>query len=809
MYLKKITIQGFKSFARKTVIDFEQGITCIVGPNGSGKSNVSDAIKWVLGEKSMKNLRSKKSEDVIFAGSGLKSKSGMAEVSLFLDNKDKIVPIDFTEVLITRRIYRNGDSEYLINGSKARLLDLTELLSKSGFGRSTYTVIGQGMVDKLITQTTEERRELFQDASGVKHFYIKRDQALKKFKETKDNLTRVADVLRELKPRLSSLERKQKQAEERKVLTISLQDLQKKYYGSELGKINSSLSDQEKKFSEISENLTAIKIEVEKLNKLLEVRTDSSSRIKEQQQENQIRQTEQKLHDLQDKLLEKVRSDALSVEKLKNYREKLPKLKEELSILNKEIEGKKHQIEGLGLKQKEFNFELSKLTELKNKHLENSSTSSEPVIVFEKIKESLNSILKKIKNEKDYNFDKLANEISDLLVYLDKNDKIAFDNKATEKIRLDLKIEKIKSEIESRQGFISQANEMLGILEQKQKVISQEIEQIEGFKAKSIKEGNNIDIEGEIANFKKELEIKKNELAKIKEINLSVESAFLETEKAYRSKRDIESQYKDELTRVEIEITRLKTRKDDLEREVLETGLKINELKNINLENQQRQNIISEISSLKNKLAYFGGAISKEDEDEYREVKQRYEFLTNQSEDLSQALSSTKKVVFELERKIHDQFHEKFEKISQKFNQYFGKLFGGGQAKLILKEGETDEETTIDIQAIPPGKKVHTLSTLSGGEKSLTSIALLFAIFSVNPTPFCVLDEVDAALDESNSIRFADLLASLTNKTQFIVVTHNRETMKRSRNLYGVTMDEGKVSQVLSLRLEDAQQYSK
>jgi len=283
----------------------------------------------------------------------------------------------------------------------------------------------------------------------------------------------------------------------------------------------------------------------------------------------------------------------------------------------------------------------------------------------------------------------------------------------------------------------------------------------------------------------------------------------LETEKAYRSKRDIESQYKDELTRVEIEITRLKTRKDDLEREVLEAGLKINELKNVNLENQQRQNMISEIASLKNKLAYFGGAISKEDEDEYREVKQRYEFLTNQSEDLSQALSSTKKVVFELERKIHDQFHEKFEKISQKFNQYFGKLFGGGQAKLTLKEGETDEEMTIDIQAIPPGKKVHTLSTLSGGEKSLTSIALLFAIFSVNPTPFCVLDEVDAALDESNSIRFADLLTSLTNKTQFIVVTHNRETMKRSRNLYGVTMDEGKVSQVLSLRLEDAQQYSK
>lgn len=807
MYLRKVTLQGFKSFAKKTVIDFEPGITAIVGPNGSGKSNVSDAIKWVLGEQSMKNLRSKKSEDVIFAGSGNKAKSGVAEVSIELDNRDKIVPIDYTDVVITRRVYRSGDSEYLLNGAKARLMDITEILSKSGFGRSTYTVIGQGMVDKLITQTTDERRELFQDASGVKHFYLKRDQALKKFQETRDNLTRVSDVVRELKPRLSGLERKQEEAKERKNLTQELRSLQKKYYGSELLEIKNSLSDQEKKYDEASGEVNRVQEEINLITKKLEQRTDNFAKKEEEQREQEVNALDLRLEELQANLLEMVRQDALQVERLKYFKENLPRLKDEKTSLEKQLQDKKREISDLTKRQQEFSEELNKLEELKKNF--DSGESLDPRDILQKIKKALSELSDKLKKDSSFDNSRIQKEIEGLISFLNQHDEESFNDKATEKVRLDLKIEKIQSELESRDSILAQAREVLGMFEERLARIEKEIEESNNQDTTSGVSGDNKNVEEEIEKLKKERDEKKRELEEIKNQSRSKESEFFEIERQYREKRDIESQFKDELTRVEIEIARLKTKKEDIATEISEIGFEEKDLELINIASQERSELLARVNNLRHKLEFMGGAISHEDEEEYDEVKKRYDFLTTQSEDLKEALKSTRKVVVQLESKIHDQFHDKFEKISQKFNHYFGKLFGGGAAKLILKEGEKDEDMIIEIQAIPPGKRMHTLNTLSGGEKSLTSIALLFAIFAVNPTPFCVLDEVDAALDESNSVRITSLLMELGKKTQFIVVSHNRETMKSAQTLYGVTMDESKVSQVLSLKLGEAQKYSK
>lgn len=809
MYLRKVTLQGFKSFAKKTVIDFEPGITGIVGPNGSGKSNVSDAIKWVLGEQSMKNLRSKKGEDVIFAGSGTKSKSGVAEVSIELDNKDKIVPIDYTDVIITRRIYRSGDSEYLINNNRARLMDISEILSKSGFGRSTYTVIGQGMVDKLITQTTEERRELFQDASGVKHFYVKRDQALKKFKETRDNLTRVSDVVRELKPRLSGLERKQEEAKERKKLTLKLRDFQKKYFGSGLLKIKDSLFDQEKKYEEISKEISTVKGEVDKISKQLEERTGNLAKTEEEKREKELEQLEAKMQELQDKLLRTVREDALSLQRQKYFKDNLPRLRKEKGETGEQVRKKEHEIENLKKKQVEFSGELKKIEDLKKDFDSDKGKILSPGDLVRKIKETLNTLLGKLKKEKDFDNKKLQDEISELVKFLDKQDEETLKDSAVERVRLELKIEKISSEIGSRDGLLRQAEEVLEMHKEKEEKISSEISEAASLGDSASNSNGHKNIESQIEELKKDRDKRKKELEEIRTKFRSKESEFFEVEKQYREKRDVEFQYTDELTRVEIEIARLKTKKEDISNEVRELELKEEDLEFISIPENERSDLSGKLNKLRHKLEFMGGAISREDEKEYDEVRKRYDFLTNQSEDLSEALKTTKKIVVELENKIHDQFHEKFEKISQKFNHYFGELFGGGVAKLILKEGETDEDMIIEIQAIPPGKRMHTLTTLSGGEKSLTSIALLFAIFSVNPTPFCVLDEVDAALDESNSLRFSNLLVGLSKKTQFIVVTHNRETMKNAANLYGITMGADKVSQVLSLRLKEAVEYSK
>jgi len=803
-----MTLQGFKSFARKTVLEFGKGITVVVGPNGSGKSNVSDAIKWVLGEQSMKNLRSKKSEDVIFVGSGSKAKAGMAEVSLELDNKDKIVPIEYTDVDITRRVFRSGEGEYFLNNSKVRLLDITEILSKSGFGRSTYTVIGQGAIDRLITQTAQERLELFRDASGVKHYYFKKEQALKKFEESRENLLRVADILKELKPRLNNLEKQKKDAEQRKILSDELRDLQNKYYGSELKDFSGKIDEYDKKYNEITKETETIKKEVSTINKKLEERALRSDQNQEHEIEMKLEQTEKELQGLQDYLLEYVRKNALIVEKQKFYKDNLADFKKELNETIKKIEEKESEIENIKKEKIKLESELEKFVSLLNGLDEKGEKKSlEPKEIISKAKDSLNKILKTIGNNFD-NIEKLKSDIQDLINFLEEQEKAGSTDIFAKRLEISKNVEKIRFEISSNNEKINNNLEILNIYKNKENDLLDRVHESKELEDKKPEEKERQQIEGKINQLRQQKEEQKKELDSLKEKNRSLEGEFFEVEKSYRGKRDIIAQYKEELTRVEIELARLRTKEEDVKSEVIENLGTDKGLEYISISSDQKPFFFSKMTELRRKLETIGGVIRAEDNDEYKEVKERYDFLTSQSDDLRGALSLTKKVVLELEGKIHDQFREKFEKISSKFNYYFQKLFGGGTAKLILTEGEAEEAIVIDIQAVPPGKRVHTLNTLSGGEKALTSVALLFAIFSVNPTPFCVLDEVDAALDESNSILFANLLAELASKMQFIVITHNRETMKRAKVLYGVTMDETKISKILSLKLEEAEKYS-
>jgi len=803
-----MTLQGFKSFARKTVLEFGKGITVVVGPNGSGKSNVSDAIKWVLGEQSMKNLRSKKSEDVIFVGSGSKAKAGMAEVSLELDNKDKIVPIEYTDVDITRRVFRSGEGEYFLNNSKVRLLDITEILSKSGFGRSTYTVIGQGAIDRLITQTAQERLELFRDASGVKHYYFKKEQALKKFEESRENLLRVADILKELKPRLNNLEKQKKDAEQRKILSDELRDLQNKYYGSELKDFSGKIDEYDKKYNEITKETETIKKEVSTITKKLEERALRSDQNQEHEIEMKLEQTEKELQGLQDYLLEYVRKNALIVEKQKFYKDNLADFKKELNETIKKIEEKESEIENIKKEKIKLESELEKFVSLLNGLDEKGEKKSlEPKEIISKAKDSLNKILKTIGNNFD-NIEKLKSDIQDLINFLEEQEKAGSTDIFAKRLEISKNVEKIRFEISSNNEKINNNLEILNIYKNKENDLLDRVHESKELEDKKPEEKERQQIEGKINQLRQQKEEQKKELDSLKEKNRSLEGEFFEVEKSYRGKRDIIAQYKEELIRVEIELARLRTKEEDVKSEVIENLGTDKGLEYISISSDQKPFFFSKMTELRRKLETIGGVIRAEDNDEYKEVKERYDFLTSQSDDLRGALSLTKKVVLELEGKIHDQFREKFEKISSKFNYYFQKLFGGGTAKLILTEGEAEEAIVIDIQAVPPGKRVHTLNTLSGGEKALTSVALLFAIFSVNPTPFCVLDEVDAALDESNSILFANLLAELASKMQFIVITHNRETMKRAKVLYGVTMDETKISKILSLKLEEAEKYS-
>lgn len=707
MYLKRLELQGFKSFAHKTTLDFEPGITSIVGPNGSGKSNVADALRWVMGEQSLKLLRGKKSEDVIFAGSDKKSKLSVAEVALCFDNRDHKIPVEYTEVVITRRLFRNGDSEYLMNNQRVRLLDVVDALLRSGFGASNYAVIGQGTIDQMILAGPAEVKNLIEEASGVKPYYIKREKTMRRLEQTGENLSRVSELVAEIEPRLRSLRRQAKRMEEREVIASELKGLQSEYFGQQLYLLETEIS-------AVADRLALKQETIDKLNHEI-----SSFQKKLEKEEQQTGRTDNFLDELD--------------KKLKTLEEKRLALAESLA----EIRGKMKVGSPI----------------LKN---------------FTEFESQFEAVLNSLRPE---NIEEVKKQLKELVAQFagSKNDELA-----KQKADLTAELEQIIREMEEQKLVKSRL-----ILEEKQK------------------------------------------------------KSFLTTEeKSFRSKTYELTRLKDEQNQVLVEKARLDTRLEGLQKEIAEAFGALPDLAAFKKANISAE-IPNKIQRLKHQLELAGG-VDEATIIEFKETEERYNYLTTQSQDLSLAAIDLRNVVQELDLIIKKQFDEAFEKISSKFVEYFRILFNGGNAKMTLirseeedtgsefesEELEPDEEVSsidgvrkkkpakeivgIEIKATPPGKRLATIAALSGGERALTSIALLCAMLAAYPSPFVVLDEVDAALDEANSIRFAKILGTLSHQTQFITITHNRETMRQAHTLYGVTMSEEGISKILSIKLEQA-----
>jgi chromosome segregation ATPase len=739
MYLEKLEIQGFKSFAQKTIMEFpvrrkstSPGIAAIVGPNGSGKSNAADAVRWVLGEQSIKLLRGKKSEDVIFSGSDKKARLGFAEVALHLNNEDKKTKIEYSQVVVKRRVYRDGSSEYYLNNSKVRLSDVQLLLAQANFGQRTYSVIGQGMVDAILSTTPQERKNFFDEATGVKQYQIKREQALHKIETTENNLSQANGLLKEISPRLKQLERQIKKLEKREELEKTLHNFQLEYYGNIWHKIDKNfniLSDQKKEISrqhlELTKKLTELQNKLEKLEK------------------------EQK--NIDDGSFERAQSDYIST---MNEKSKLISL---LSGIEREIEILKKTNSG-----KTENINTEKLIQ-----------SVETYISF----------LKKISQAKTLpEFEKLQNQAKEI-------------QKNIEQI-----INKKPEQTES-----TQSEERISGLTKKIDLIKKDIENIEA-----------------------QVHTKEKALSSMRHTESKATTGVFDIQKKYQSLQKELNFISSKKNQIDVDLARTETRKDDIAEEINKEV--ITELRQKIKSHRPEANKLEhsnwdDIAKVKHELEMIGG-IDPEIDSEHKETKKRYDFLSNQIEDLEQALEKTKKVLKELDVIIEKEFNRSFTKIEKGFTEYFNILFRGGKASLqINKESElntiseeiaaelSEEERTelantfkigIDIKASPPGKKVSTISMLSGGERALTSIALICAIIHANPSPFVVLDEVDAALDEANSIRFSEILEKIAHETQFIAITHNRATMEKANILYGVTMGEDGVSKLLSVDLEKA-----
>ncbi len=878
MYLEKLEIQGFKSFANKNTLIFpgmlgqdQRGITSIVGPNGSGKSNIADAVRWALGEQSMKTLRGKKSEDIIFSGTDKKGKLSMAEVSLFLNNEDHRAAIDYSQVILTRRIYRDGESEYLINQNRVRLSDVQILLAKSNFGQKTYSVIGQGMVEGFLNTTLSERKEFFDEATGVKQFQIKRDDSLNKLIHSYENLNQASMLLMEIEPRLKSLTRQVNKLKKRDEIEAELKELQKNYYSKIWHEINDKFSDYNKKFL----SLEHVKLEKEKKSALLSRELDQLE--KQNQNSNEFNDWQKELNELQNQK--------------ETLNKQLAKLEAELEV--KLEKSGQFDLSWLINKAGEIEKEIKKLSEEAFGLEKNVEQEKKILIDLEKDKEAINAkinqlndeLLKHSSNLSGQGMEKINQEIKnlkDLLEEIDNADNLAnikvIIAKTREKIKLILNLsgdilekenleqaqknlmaltydkEAIMAKINESSFRVSARSERVKLIKERKEQLEIELDNISN-KLKANKGAANLNdnrkeqtnIKNKIEEFDLKIDAIKDKLNSFNAKENEQRIKLFSLQKNLQNLQNEINNLNRELNELKINSTRYETKLEDLEVEIRNSYGNLKEIMDTIVEGTVDIEVaLEKINSLKRQIDQIGG-IDPEIEKEYIETKERFDYLENQTHDLNEAVGSLEKIIKELDAIIKERFDKEFKHIAEKFEEYFKILFNGGSAKIVkvlteeLPENKNEEkketDTTepiseeqvvedrfaanlkrikylqkynatglagIEILATPPGKKIKAITMLSGGERALTAIGLICAIISCNPAPFVVLDEVDASLDEANSERLAKILDDLSHKTQFIVITHNRASMRRANILYGVTMEESGVSKLLSIKLDEA-----
>jgi len=840
MRLAGLDITGFKSFAKHVHLQFNEGNTAIVGPNGSGKSNIADAIRWVLGEQSMKTLRGKKLEDVIYSGGPTRGRLGMAEVSLTLENSNE--DDEFPEVVITRRLFRSGESTYLINNRQVRLSDVNEMLAKAGFAQKTYTVIGQGMADSFVNASPVERKSMFEDATGVTPLLIKKEQTERRLEQTKENLVRGKDHLSELEPRLRSLKRQASRARQREEVEKELREKEQIWFAGLWYSYNETLKNAEDQLRGVENKIREAAKQIESLQPKEESMPQIKNLPKLREELERLRQEEQELIII---LAQQGHSSEDLIDRREEERKAKEKEHQRLSHLLQEISFNKERQEQL-LHQTREN-----LREIQNQLLSSRSASfsesfsaeiekdiKEIVYLQDLLIEKLNSVesleeLSLLQEE--------AEKVRVLLQNLQETLKKSGDGGKEDSLtKLQEELDKKIKERETLEKNLTDTRVEVAKLETQLRAVDERLAELS--KTEETKTAPPA-----VVKRLEEVRTKRTELAKETEDLESVlfkshqdrQKHSIELEK----QRNILHSAEQEKYSIEVNAAGNKARMEDTENQIKE---RINYDFLIQLRGgsvsvpskNQTEGLEQEIHGLRKKIEQIGG-IDPNVIQEESDVEHRVNELNLQIEDLEKASADLKEGIKELERHIHLQFNDGMRIINENFNIHFRQVFGGGKAGLsVVKpkpivhteseldsandsppfEGEirgdenyeisTEEHihelpTGVEIKANPPGKKLTSIAQLSGGEKALTSVALLFAIISLRSSPFIVFDEVDAALDEANSRRFAHMLREFSGKTQFLTITHNRSTMEASDSLYGVTMEDEGVSQLLSVRLSE------
>ena len=979
MYLKEITATGFKSFADKISIELNGKTTCIVGPNGSGKSNIVDAVRWVLGEQSVKSLRGDNNmSDVIFSCSKNRNPLNVATVSLTFDNSDNYINMPYNEITVKRRVYRTGENEYFINNEKCRLKDITELFLDTGIGKSSFNIISQGEVQKIISDSSYDRRVIFESASGVLKYKKRKEEAIRKLEKTKYNMERVDDIIAELEIQVEPLKEQSKKASEYLDLKGKLENIEVALLASEITTINVEIEKSKERINTLNSeimnlnvlgnksdteflnykndlfkieeemrtvnvNLLNLTKEEEKVNgelKILKERSkyDSSndkvhqnlSMLKEEKLriENNIHLLDSELDDLNNDKT-KISNDLNSITlNLNNERNNYNKLYNDLNNKKIELSGVEHNISvttdyinnggatNNSVKSilnnpriKGVHGTLGALISTEEQYIKAldvalSSTKQFIVVDDELVaKNAINylrdnnlgratffpiSIIKPrgidldtldlIKNDSGFisimsdvvSYDKTYyNIISNQLGNVVLVDNIDSANRISKQINQRYKIVTLLGDVvhvggtisggsvSSTKNIFSEKHE-LEILKSRKKELSELIEQLENNINEKMNEINSIEInrnnkQVELVSINELISSKTKSLGETKEILDSIQSELsgldavtnssLSKEedkimnKLYETKREkddvalkfktlqkekdritvlideIEAAnkinnsnlytYEKELKTLEINLSKMDSKLDNnlltLSEDYSLTYERARDNYELDMELDQARNMVSKYKTEIKNI----GMVNIQAIEDYKRVSERYDFLTSQKKDLINARDTLLEIINEMDTVMKEEFSKTFDKIKIEFEKVFKKLFGGGTATLNLTNPKDMLETGVDIVASPPGKKLTSISLLSGGEKTLTAICLIFAILNVKTVPFCLFDEVEAALDEANVDNFGKYLDNYKDKTQFLIITHKKKTMEYADTLYGITMQESGVSKLVSVKLEN------
>ncbi len=751
--LKSIELCGFKSFAKKAVLNFNTPISSIVGPNGSGKSNVAEAFRFVLGEQSIKSLRGKRVEDLIFNGGKDAPRANRASAKVVFDNTRRIFNVDFDEVSIERVIHRDSVSEYFINGSPVRLKDIIELLASAHIGASGHHIISQGEADKILNSNIKERREMIEDALGLKIYHYKKEDSQRKLEKTEENIKQVESLRREIAPHLKFLKKQVEKIEK----TIEMREQLKNFYLEYFKREDEYIKGEKDRLTEEKRlpqaELHRLEHELRQAKDILnkseskDIKSDEVMRL-----EGQLRET-------------RLTKDLLVRE--------IGRMEGEINYLDRQY---KKQIQ-VATSVETKNVDLSAVETLFNEvslEIDQGNASDDLNIIkgiLNKIKGVLKDFVNKNKDNRDEeSLKELEREIVDLRQKKAEADTELFNLKNKE-VEFTADYNAVKEEIEKEKDSNRDAEKAVFRIMAEQNEINTRLASLQNREDRLITDENN---------FKQEL----------------IEAGVLVGVEAVRYKEVAFEMIPEERNR----------------------------------QDERRKNI----ERLKIRIEDAGIGSSDEVLKEYREASERDAFLEKELVDLHTSSDSLQALIKELDDKLTTEFKFGVDKINTQFQDFFSKMFGGGTAKLsVIREikkkrkdtdlsvlerenmdnesdsGEEESEEGIDIEVNLPKKKIKGLMMLSGGERALTSIALLFAMSQVNPPPFIILDETDAALDEANSKKYGDMIAELSKYSQLILVTHNRETMSRAGIIYGVTMGMDGISKLLSIQFEEAVQVAK